>query len=174
VTWELSTRASVRSREIADRHYNRQKPGTRQFVPTGSCLVLHADRALWVTSWPLAEWVRHQWGGAWINSTFRKEGAGIASEMIREAVAHTRSHYGDPPALGMVTFIDRSKVRPTMVRGVPVWGWTYLKAGFRLAGETKVNKLLAFQLLPEDMPPGAPIPGSTSRAVGKLNDGISQ
>ena len=59
---------------------------------------------------------------------------------------------GDPPALGMVTFINRSKVRPTMVRGEPVWGWTWRKAGFVECGET-AGGLLALQLHPEDMPP---------------------
>jgi len=36
-------------------------------VPPGSCLVLlTADRsAVWVTSWPLAAYVRHAWPGAW-------------------------------------------------------------------------------------------------------------
>lgn len=84
-------------------------------------------------------------------SAFRSEGAGKASELIQQAVAATRAYYGTPPALGMVTFVDRSKVRPTMVRGVPTWGWTYLKAGFQVAGETK-GGLLALQMLPCDMP----------------------
>ena len=33
--WEKSNRFDQRAREIADRHYNRQKPGTPQFVPPG-------------------------------------------------------------------------------------------------------------------------------------------
>lgn len=101
-------------------------------------------------------WVKHAWAGAWINSAFRSEGAGIASELIRQAVAATKAHYGDPPALGMVTFIDRKKVKPTMVHGEKVWGWTYRKAGFVEVGETKVNRLLALQLLPAVMP--VPLP----------------
>jgi hypothetical protein len=51
----------------------------------------------------------------------------------------------------MVTFINRAHVRPTMVRGKPVWGWTYRKAGFRDCGETK-GGLIALQMLPEEMP----------------------
>jgi hypothetical protein len=51
----------------------------------------------------------------------------------------------------MVTFIDRSRVRPIMVRGNPTWGWTWRKAGFREVGETK-SGLLALQMLPEEMP----------------------
>lgn len=87
--WQMSNRADPKARELADRHYNRQKPGTPQFVPPGRCLVLYAEtssgRAFWVTSFPYAEYVRHAWAGAWICSAFRNEGAGIASEMIRDA-----------------------------------------------------------------------------------------
>jgi hypothetical protein len=90
--------------------------------------VLYAEtasgRAYWVTSAPLAKFVKHAWAGAWICSAFRNEGAGIASQMIRDAVAATRSHYRDVPYLGMVTFVNRACVQPTMVRGIPVWGWS--------------------------------------------------
>src|SRR6185369_1554014 len=109
----------------------------------------------WVTSFPKAERVKHAWAGAWMCSAFRSEGAGIASELIRQAVAATRAFYGEPPALGMVTFIDRDEVKPTMVRGVKVWGWTYRKAGFVEVGETQ-GGLLALQLLPEAMPGAVP------------------
>lgn len=157
--WVLSNRADQRAREIADRHYNRQKPGTRQFVPPGRCLVLYAEtkagRAFWVTSYPFPQYVHHAWAGAWICSAFRNEGAGIASEMILEAVAATRAYFGEPPPLGMVTFINREKVRPTMIHGEKTWGYTYKLAGFKEAGETKKG-LLVLQLLPEDMPPPAP------------------
>lgn len=154
--WQLSHRADPKARELADRHYNRQKPGTPQFVPPGRCLVLYTQtdtgKAFWVTSWPFAEYVKHQWAGAWVCSAFRNEGAGVASELIREAVAATKAFYGDPPALGMITFIDEKKVKPTMIHGQKTWGYTYIKAGFRYVGKTK-GGLLAFQLLPEDMPP---------------------
>src|SRR5215213_4045554 len=106
----MSHRADTRSRLIADRHYNRQKVGTRQFVPPGRCLVLYAKtpagQAVWVTSWPFAQYVKHQWGGAWLCSAFRNEGAAAASTLITEAVAATRAFYGEPPPLGMVTFLD--------------------------------------------------------------------
>ena len=153
--WEKSNRADKKAREIADRHYNRQKPGTPQFVPPGRCCVFYAEnekgRAFWVTSYPYAKYVKHQWAGAWICSAFRNEGAGIASEMIRDAVAATRYCLGEPPELGMITFIDAKKVRPTMVHGQKTWGHTYEKAGFKYVGNTK-GGLLAFQLLPENMP----------------------
>lgn len=151
--WCVSHRADPAAARLADRHYNRQKIGSPQFAPTGSCVVFLSDcgRAFWITSFPLAEWVKHAWAGAWVCSAFRSEGAGVASELIRQAVAATRAHYGDPPPLGMITFIDRKKVKPTMVRGVPTWGWSYRKAGFIDAGETK-GGLLAMQLRPDAMP----------------------
>lgn len=149
--WRLSYRADPVGANIADRHYNRQHVGSPQFVPPGRCLVLLADQALWITSWPFAEYVKHAWPGAWINSCFRREGCDLlASDMIRWAIASTR-WWADPPELGMVTFVDASKVRRKRDPGR-----CYLRAGFRRVGETK-GGLLAFQMPPESMPePCAP------------------
>ena len=155
--WWLSHRADPRAVRIADRHYNRQKPGTPQFVPPGSCLVLLTAEAnaLWVTSAPIAEYVKHAWAGAWVCSCFRNEsgGAYLSSELIRQAVAVTRWHYGEPPALGMVTFVDAGKVRRKRDPGR-----CYLRAGWRQVGYT-AGGLVALQLLPAEMPaPAAPLP----------------
>jgi hypothetical protein len=145
--WRLSDRADPRAVAIADRHYNRQKVGTPQFVPPGRCLVLltpDAD-ALWVTSWPYAEYVRHAWAGAWVNSCFRREGGVQASDLIREAVAITHWYFGTPPAEGFVTFIDRDKVRRKRD-----YGRCYRKAGWKVRGETK-GGLLALGLEPDEV-----------------------
>ena len=163
--WRLSNRADKRALPISDRHYNRQKPGTKQFVPPGRCLVLLTENAdaVWVTSWPFAEYVRHAWPGAWMNSSFRNESGLQASDLILEAVAVTRWYWPEIPDIGMVTFIDPKKVRPTIVRGLPTFGMSYRKAGFTFVGTTK-DGLLAFQLLPECMPePLEPMP-----QLGKL------
>lgn len=111
--WRMSHRADKEARLIADRHYSRQKPGTPQFVPPGRCLTLIAadGQSFWVTSWPFAEYVKHDWAGAWVNSAFRREGGPLASTLIREAIAATRWYFGEPPELGMVTFIDTKKVK---------------------------------------------------------------
>jgi hypothetical protein len=137
---------------LADRHYNRQKPGTPQFVPPGRCIVLLTEdaTALWVTSWPFAEYVKHRWPGAWINSLFRRESGPQASDLIREAVAATRFAWGDPPSLGIITFVDASQVRHKRDPGR-----CYLRAGFAAVGETQ-GGLRAFQMLPDAMP--APLP----------------
>lgn len=163
--WQTSHRADPFCADIADRHYSRQTVGSQQFVPPGSCFVLKAEtetgRAYWVTSWPFAEYTKHAWAGAWICSAFRNEGAGIASEMIRQAVAATRAHYGEPPDIGMVTFVDRDKVKPFVTpKGKEIFGQVFRQAGFQECGETK-GGLLALQLLPGKMPAAAPAIGQT-------------
>lgn len=147
--WRLSHRADPEAVRLADRHYNRQHVGSPQFVPPGRCVVLCAldGNAVWVTSWPFAEYARHAWAGAWVNSLFRNEGAGLSSDLILHAIAATRWVWGDAPPLGMITFVDAGQVRHKRDPGR-----CYRKAGFRHVGFTK-GGLHAFQLLGADMPP---------------------
>jgi len=149
--WQLSDRADPAARKIADRHYNRQKIGTPQFVPPGRCLVLitPAADALWITSYPFAEFVRHAWAGAWVCSAFRNESPHLSSDLIREAVAATRATW-DTPALGMVTFVDATKTRRKRDPGR-----CFRRAGFEHVGFTK-GGLYALVLAPEAMPEPQP------------------
>lgn len=149
--WTLSYRADPLALPLADRHYNRQKPGTPQFVPPGRCVVLLSENmnALWVTSWPFAKYVRHEWAGAWINSLFRNEGPELSSRLILQAVAATRWVWPDVPELGLITFVDASQIRSTNP------GYCYLCAGFEHAGYTQ-GGLVALQLLPGRMPEPEP------------------
>ena len=160
--WQPSHRGHTPARLLADRHYSRQKPGTPQFMPSGSCRVLVAanHKAVFGLSFPKAEHVKHAWAGAWICSIFRNENAGpLASAMIRDAMAifQTDYGYGAPPPLGCITFVDPKMVQGVLVRGERVKGFCFFKAGFRLVGETKKRGLLAYQLLPRDMPPPQPM-----------------
>lgn len=145
--WHKSYRADPRALPLANRHYNRQSPNSPQFVPPGSCLVLLTEQAdaLWVTSAPQAEYVKHAWAGAWVCSLFRNEGAVLSSELIKSAVAATRWHYGEPPALGFITFVDADKTRRKRDPGR-----CYRKAGWSHVGYT-AGGLYAFQLLPDGM-----------------------
>lgn len=151
MNWRMSWRADPRALPLADAHYTRQTPGSPQFVPPGRCLVLlteHAD-AYFVVSWPYAAFVRHAWPGAWICSAFRNEGPVLSSLLIREAVAATRHHFGDPPALGFVTFVDPGKTRRKRDPGR-----CFVRAGFtRLAERTKEDALVVLQMLTAEMPP---------------------
>lgn len=153
--WNLSWRADPVAARIADRHYNRQRVGSPQFVPPGRCLVLVREDALWVTSWPFAQYTKHEWAGALVCTTFRNEGKVLSSVLIEDALAATSwwlaSRGWEAPALGMVTFVDRDKTRP---KGHP--GMCYRHAGFVPVGETK-GGLVALQR--RALPPArAPLP----------------
>jgi hypothetical protein len=145
--WHLSDRFDPRALRLADQHYSRQKPGTRQFVSPSRALVLlnREATALWVSTWP--RFAGHAWKGAWICNLFRNESGALSSEMIRQAVAATRARWGDPPSLGMVTFIKADAVRRKRDPGR-----CFLRAGFRRVGVTKVRQLIVLQLLTPDMP----------------------
>lgn len=159
--WTKSHRADPDVRPMADRHYNRQKVGSPQFAPPGRCLVLKRPDAFWITSWPFAEYVKHAWAGAWVCSAFRNEGDILSSALIRAAVAATRALW-EPPELGMITFVNAGKVRRKRDPGR-----CYLRAGFRHVGETK-GGLLAFQLLPGEMP--EPVPALGEQAPLSLSE----
>lgn len=154
--WRLSHRFDRRALPLADRHYSRQKPGTPQFVKPGRCLVLilPSRDGLWVSSYPLAEYTKHEWAGAWECSLARNESGELGAGLIREAVAATRWHWGDAPYLGMVTFINPHEVAGYYRRHTLEWGYSFYKAGFRHVGWTK-GGLYAMQLRPRFMPPAA-------------------
>jgi hypothetical protein len=160
--WRLSWRADPAGAALADRHYNRQKIGAKQFVPPGACLVLVTyDRsAVWTTSWPIAEYVQHAWRGAWVNSLFRNEGQPrhLSSDLIGFAVAHTRAEWPDVPELGIVTFVDAGKTRH---KHDP--GHCYRRAGWSHVGFTKAG-LWVFQQLPDRPagPGGEPMPAAAA------------
>lgn len=151
--WHLSHRFDREVVPLADRHYNRRKVGSPQFAPPGRCLVLKTRPvdAFWITSWPFAQYVRHDWAGAWVCSAFRNEGELLSSELIAQAVAATLWRWGVPERHGMITFVNPSKVR---AKRDP--GRCFRRAGFREAGRTRgglVALLLDFQSMPLPMAP---------------------
>lgn len=152
--WRLSWKADPRALPLADRHYNRQKVGAPQFAPPARhvlVLLTEPADALWISAWPDAEYVRHAWAGAWVCTLFRNESPHLSSDLIVEAVAATRHAWGDPPELGMVTFVDETKVRRKRDPGR-----CFLRAGFEVVGRTVDRNLVALQLVPERMPAPAP------------------
>ena len=144
--WSISHRADPHARKIADRHYNRQSPGTPQFVPPGRCLVLRTSTAFWITSWPFAEYVRHAWPGAMVCSAFRNEGNVQSSALIRDALAATAWKWPEIPALGMVTFVNTARVRPKQHPG-----YCFRMAGFEPCGQT-AGGLVALRIAPDRWP----------------------
>lgn len=145
--WHLADRADHEARQIADRHYSRQKPGTPQFVKPGRCLVLKRRGAYWVTSYPYARFVKHEWAGAMECSAFRRESGPLASDLITSALkatlwkARTDPKWGGvpTPAHGwpLVTFVNRDKVKGDGANP----GYCFLRANFEVIGETKAGLL---------------------------------
>jgi len=160
VDWLLSYRADPEARVLADRHYSRQNPDSPQFVPPGRCLVLKIPgAAFWVTSYPFARYVKHEWAGAMTCSAFRNERPDLyrSSDLIRQALACTRWNWPDLPALGMITFVDQGKVRRKRDPGR-----CFIRAGFENVGKSK-GGLIALQILPDGFPAPAPPIGGALR-----------
>lgn len=68
---------------------------------------------------------------------FRNEGEELASSLIRSAMVEVFDRWPDER---LYTYVDPREVRPTMVRGMPCWGWCFYKAGWTFAGITKDRK----------------------------------
>ena len=145
--WKISDRCDPAVKPLADRHYNRQTPESPQFAPPGRCVVLSLPGAFWITSWP--RYARHAWEGAWICSAFRNERPDLylSSALILDAIAATRAIFGEPPSLGMITFVDPCKTRRKRDPGR-----CFRKAGFLPCGVTQEKGLIVLQLLPDAMP----------------------
>lgn len=159
----MSWRADPSARRIADAHYNRQKVGADQFVPPGRCVVLVIpEDAVWITSWPFPQYVKHAWPGAWVCSAFRnaRPDRHLSSSLITEALAATRFTWAVPPAEGMITFVDPAKTRHKRDPGR-----CFRKAGFHLSGRADccvgkpsctVGGLVALHMGVDQFPPAAP------------------
>lgn len=154
--WQPSHRADQETRIIADRHYNRQKIGSPQFVSPGRCMVLKIPpTCFWVTAFPFARYVKHEWAGAWVCAAFRNESKGelLSSDLIKAAVALTVQYHLDKPSwnvdplpvLGMITFVNPAKTtKGRSKNSLP--GKCFYDAGFIYAGQTKQDKLPALRM----------------------------
>lgn len=155
MTWIRVQKGDHRALALADRHYNRQKAGARQFMPPGRTVVLLWRDGLAVFGARWAEHVKHEWRGAWECTIFRREPGcdGLASEMILQAIAHCVDEWGPPPAAGMLTFVDPA----ALPRGRRP-GHCFEMAGFRRAGWSRKRGRLALVLGPDGFPAGKPAP----------------
>lgn len=110
--WRIVRASDPHARAIADRHYNRKTIGAPTVGPPGTRLVLvsSCSRALWVTHYPRAD-LAMDGIDALRCSSFRNEGAALASDLILEAMLVTARSWPElrPPG-GWLTFVDRSKV----------------------------------------------------------------
>ena len=157
--WHRIDHKDPRALVMADRHYSRKSPGTPEFIPAGHKIVLMhfaedgTPTALWVSHRPApsANLTRPRFDGldVWDCSMFRVEQRTVlASDLIREAVAITKGLWAPLPADGFYTTINPRKVAPIKRRGRDVWGYCYIKAGWRVEDVRTVARDLIILTLP--------------------------
>jgi hypothetical protein len=129
------------ARALFDRHYSRyvyadgRKPSL--FVGPGEKMVLLTREADALFVW--RKFISRDAQEGVNCAIFRNESPDLAHSMIlsAEALAHERW-----PGERFYTYVDHRKVEPTMVRGYPVWGWCFFKAGWHYAGTSKSGKII--------------------------------
>lgn len=143
-------------------HYSRRTPGSKTFTGIGQEIVLVTEcgRAVWsvvLQKTPSAVGSGGSRGRSgcadsrarfvWRNNVFRNLGAGLSSELIREATERTyvewRERYYELPSVRLRTEVDVNRVRSTNP------GCCYQKAGWE-RGELKRGKLFWYAPALED------------------------
>lgn len=125
-------------RAIFDRHYSRYvyADGRRPKLIVGpgeKMILLRVDgRALFAWRKFIDDTIPPQYGVQC--AIFRNEGEELASQLVTEAEAAARARW---PRERFYTLVNPAKVKPTMVRGLPVFGFCFFKAGWKFAGVTK-------------------------------------
>ncbi|MGI2295576.1 hypothetical protein [Paenibacillus sp. GXUN7292] len=142
--WIETNKADADCLALADRHYSRQSVGAKQFCRPGNNLVLRTELgdAVWVS------WYSKKRDDLFVDAIectiFRNESAYLASDLIKWAIYATVQQWGIPKE-GFITFVKESAVQSSNP------GSSFLNAGFRKVGYTKVRRLAILQLLPNDV-----------------------
>jgi len=161
--WVVSSSSSRSALDIVDGrgaftkfgpHYSRRTPGSKTFTGVGQevVLVTECGRAVWAVvrqRTPARKGTGSSRGRAtttdgkvttvWRNMMFRNLGAGLSSDLIREAVSETYrlwlAKYGATPEERLRTEVDCKKVLSSNP------GYCYLKAGWE-RGDVRRGKLI--------------------------------
>lgn len=123
-------------RAIFDRHYSRyfyadgRKP--KLFVGPGEKLVLMTADGMALCVW--RKFISGD-GQEGINcAIYRNESENRATDLLRQAMVIAWTRW---PLERFYTYINPRKIKPTMVRSHPVWGWCFYKCGWSFEGLTK-------------------------------------
>jgi len=141
--WRRVTKFDRIGAALADRHYSRRKIGSPQFMPPGQTIVLlaHDDRSVfgWWRPDPKSG-IRAMNGlDGWTCTIFRREGVGLASELILDAeLAIAEAGYGCGPD-GLITYVKDASVAS------PNPGYCFKCAGYMVAGRSADGKKTLLQ-----------------------------
>ena len=136
--WIITNKGDQDCRELADRHYSRQKVGSKQWTRPGRNLVLRTvdAKAVWVT-W---SGIRDDGLEAFECTIFRNESEHLSSELIKWAIFATVCEWGgEIPRDGFITYVNQQKVNSE----IP--GYCFKRAGWKRTGQSKRRKLALFQ-----------------------------
>lgn len=131
-SWERVTKFDKRAAALADRHYNRRKVGSPQFMPPGETVILLLPEGDGLFGW----WRPHPSSGlrqmngldGWTCTIFRNESGRRSSDLILEAEAALDGKTCGPD--GLLTYVWDKKVRS------PNPGYCFKQAGYRVRGRS--------------------------------------
>lgn len=143
--WQPVTKFDPRSATLADRHYSRRKPGSRQFMPPGQTLILMGVDEAAVFGW----WRPHPRSGivamnglrGWTCTIFRNEGRLRSSDLILEAEAELLARFDVGPD-GLLTYVWDRRVASANP------GYCFKKAGWRRIGRSADGRKTLLQKIP--------------------------
>lgn len=136
-------RVDFDARVLADRHYSRQSPGAREFMPPGSTLVLRDHAGRLVFGWVLNTVPRFDGELGVCCTIFRNESGRYSSEIVREADAMAWQRWPGHPR--HFTYVDPAKVAS------PNPGYCFKLAGWRFVRRSRTGlHLLAISQKPTD------------------------
>jgi hypothetical protein len=132
--WQRVDKFDPRTAALADRHYNRRKVGSSQFMPPGQTVILlaHDEQAVW--GW----WRPHPDSGVsamngldgWTCTIFRNESPVLSSTMILDAEQALYQTGHDIGPDGLLTYVWDSRIRSSNP------GACFKKAGWRRIGRS--------------------------------------
>ncbi len=117
-----STKWDQESRALADRHYSREKIGSRQFIPPGETVVLRNPEGTWLFVWQKSKYRLDNQTG-WNCSIFRNESKRLSSEIISKCEEFVEGR--------KYTFINPHKIKSSNP------GCCFKKAGWKRKGTTQ-------------------------------------
>ena len=140
--WLSVRRDDARAFAFYRRHYSSGKQmkafrerGNTNFMGPGECMVLLTKCCRAVFAWQYNTVERYDKQTGVCCTIFRNEGAGLSSDLIREADDLARQRW--PEQLRHFTYVDAGQVRPKRDPGR-----CFLRAGWRRAGQSMQGLVL--------------------------------
>lgn len=112
-TWVECSKQHQAAARLADRHYSRRTPGSRQFMPPGQTLVLLNEALNAVFGWhrphPDSQIVAMNGLDGWTCTIFRNESRALSSDLILAAERMLSERFTCGPD-GLLTYVYDNKV----------------------------------------------------------------